>query len=89
MPTLDVDNQVICQSGAIYRYLANEFGLYGSTSMERAIADQVHETLNEIIDDLIQIRYHSKEPEEKKVNKLNSWGFLSFSFCLSLRNFGV
>ena len=67
MPTLEVDGKVICQSYAIFRFLANELGLYGSSNMDKAIADQVAETINEMFTDIVQIMFISKEPEEKKV----------------------
>ena len=67
MPTLEVDGKVICHSYAIFRYLANELGLYGSSNMDKAIADQVAETINEMFTDVLQIMFVSKEPEEKKV----------------------
>ena len=67
MPTLEVDGKVICQSHAIFRFLANELGLYGSSNMDKAIADQVAETIDEMFTDIVQIMFVSKEPEEKKV----------------------
>ena len=67
MPTLEVDGKVICQSQAIFRFLANELGLYGSSNMDKAIADQVAETIDEMFTDIVQIMFVSKEPEEKKV----------------------
>ena len=67
MPTLEVDGKVICQSYTIFRFLANELGLYGSSNMDKAVADQVAETINEMFTDIVQILFLSKEPEEKKV----------------------
>ena len=67
MPTLEVDGKAICQSYAIFRFLANELKLYGSSNMDKAIADQVTETLHEMLTDVMQIMNISKEPEEKKV----------------------
>lgn len=67
MPTLQVDGKAICQSYAIFRFLANELELYGSSNLDKAMADQVTETLHEIFTDVMQIMNISKEPEEKKV----------------------
>ncbi|XP_066304184.1 glutathione S-transferase-like [Branchiostoma lanceolatum] len=39
MPLLEVDGQVVCQSGAIARYLARETGLGGKSSWEEAQVD--------------------------------------------------
>jgi len=48
LPTLLVANQEpIFQSHAIVRYLANEFNLYGKNNEERAVIDQVLDTLKE------------------------------------------
>lgn len=65
MPTLEVDGKVICQSAAIYRYLANEFNLYGSSNMDRAVVDQVCETLSEIFAEIVKIFFSQDSPEEK------------------------
>ena len=35
--------------------------------MDKAVADQVAETINEMFTDIVQILFLSKEPEEKKV----------------------
>ena len=53
MPTLEVDGKAICQSYAIFRFLANELKLYGSSNMDKAIADQVAETLHEMFTDVM------------------------------------
>ena len=65
MPTLEVDGKVICQSAAIYRYLANEFNLYGSSNMDRAVVDQVCEILSEIFAEIVKIFFSQDSPEEK------------------------
>ncbi|TMS34861.1 hypothetical protein L596_002368 [Steinernema carpocapsae] len=41
IPVLEVDGEELAQSFAIYRYLANEFGLAGATPMEKAQVDSV------------------------------------------------
>ena len=65
MPTLEVDGKVICQSAAIYRYLANEFNLYGSSNMDRVLVDQVCETLSEILAEIVKILFSQDSAEEK------------------------
>jgi len=45
MSTLEVDDEVIIQLNAIFRFVARELGLYGSNSNEQAIIDQIVETL--------------------------------------------
>ena len=66
IPTLQVDERIICQSTAIYRYLANEFGLYGSSNLDKATADQVGETIEELLEEIKKI-FTSPESQEKKV----------------------
>ena len=41
LPVLEVDGVQICQSMAITRFLANKFGLAGTTPLEKAQADMV------------------------------------------------
>ena len=67
MPTLEVDGKVMCQSNAIFRYIANELDLYGTSNMDKVMADQVCETLSENLEEVIQIMYVSQETEDKKV----------------------
>ena len=55
MPTLEVDGKVMCQSNAIFRYIANELGLYGTTNAAKVIADQICETLSENLEEVIQV----------------------------------
>ena len=70
MPTLEADDQVICQSNAICRFVANELGLYGTNSQEKAVIDQVCETLNDIGSELIKIFFGGLD-EETKVSIMN------------------
>ena len=65
MPTLQVDGRIICQSTAIYRYLANEFGLYGSSNLDKATADLVGETIEEMLVEIKKIFSSSESPEKK------------------------
>lgn len=45
LPVLEVDGKQICQSMAIARYLANEFGLAGRDNWEKLKCDELVETL--------------------------------------------
>ena len=74
IPTLQVDERIICQSTAIYRYLASEFGLYGSSNLDKATADQVGETIEELLREIKKI-FTSPESQEKKV-----WTCLAIKF---------
>ena len=57
VPTLAVDGKVICQSQAINRYLANEFGLYGENNEQKVIIDQVTETIQEFVEDYYKLYF--------------------------------
>lgn len=58
MPTLEVDETVICQSHTITRYLANELKLYGANGMERAVIDQICDTLGDVIEGMTKIAFN-------------------------------
>ncbi|XP_022087473.1 glutathione S-transferase 1-like [Acanthaster planci] len=47
-PALEVDGKMLCQSKAILRYLAKEFGFDGKTNLECAFIDQVVDTVEDI-----------------------------------------
>ena len=66
IPTLQADELIICQSNTIYRYLANEFGLYGSSNLDKVTADQVGDTIEEMLGEIKKI-FTSSESQEKKV----------------------
>lgn len=67
VPTLAFDGKIICQSAAIYRYLANEHNFYGSCNYERALVDQICETIDEIFNDVAPTIFMSQDSAEKKV----------------------
>ena len=67
MPTLEIDNKVICHSMSICS-LATGFGLYGANSQEQAIIDQICETLNDMTNEVANINYRMGYDEETKVN---------------------
>jgi len=69
MPTLEVDGKVICQSAAMQRYIANEYNFYGSNNLERALVDQVCETIVEIFTAIGPVIW-GKDTEEKKKEQL-------------------
>lgn len=70
MPTLEVDGKVICQSAAMQRYIANEHNFYGSNNLERALVDQVCETIVEIFTAIGPVIW-GKDTEEKKVQYID------------------
>lgn len=65
MPTLQVDDKVICQSSAIFRYVASEYGFYGENTCEQVNIDQICETLNDIGSGVVAILYGGHDEEAK------------------------
>jgi len=49
MPILDIDGTKICQSNAIARYLAREFGFAGKDSVAMAQVDMVVDSIEDVI----------------------------------------
>jgi len=67
LPILEVDGHVIPQSKAFSRYLAREFGFYGSSSYETACIDVVMETIEDWLQGMRG--YFSETNEELKAKK--------------------
>ncbi|CAD5114941.1 DgyrCDS3972 [Dimorphilus gyrociliatus] len=65
LPVLTVDDVVIAQTHAIGRYLAREFNLYGSNSLEAAIVDQVVENNSDLITPSIPWLFGEKDEATK------------------------
>ena len=65
VPTLEVDGQVICQSAAIFTYLAEKLDLYGANASERAVINQVSETLYDYMKDYLEVFNKALGGDEK------------------------
>ena len=48
LPVLEVDGITIGQSMAIARYLANEYGIAGTSNMVKAQVDEVVDVINDV-----------------------------------------
>ena len=48
LPVLEVDGVTIGQSMAIARYLANEYGIAGTSNMVKAQVDEVVDVINDV-----------------------------------------
>lgn len=69
LPMLEKDGQTpICQSVAMARWLAREFGLYGKSSMDQARGDMIIDCFGEIMSGLMEVAY-AKEDKEGKHKK--------------------
>lgn len=63
IPVLEIDGVKYCQSQAIARYLATEFGLSGKTSLQSLKADEFVEATRDV---MLKCPWREKD-EEKKV----------------------
>jgi glutathione S-transferase len=82
VPVLQDSAFSLCQSRAIYRYLARKLGLYGATPEEMARVDEVAETADEILLDVIKLfwnpqfaerRAEHREATGKKLDRLDRY----------------
>ncbi|XP_071142707.1 S-crystallin SL11-like [Mytilus edulis] len=70
MPVLTVDNKtMINQTGAIIRYLAREFGLYGSNNMENTKCDIIIETVFDLYSAAIKQHLEKDEAIKEELAK--------------------
>jgi len=71
MPMLTVkDKGVVCQTGAIARYLAKQFGLFGAAPWEELLIDEVQESVQDMIAGAVKWLFEAdviKKAEQKKV----------------------
>ncbi|TYZ63604.1 hypothetical protein PybrP1_002548 [[Pythium] brassicae (nom. inval.)] len=65
VPVLDVDGTIYAQSGAIQRYAAKLSGLYPEDPIEALRADMISETLAEVLNHYIGVRFRVTDPEEQ------------------------
>ncbi|XP_076084868.1 glutathione S-transferase 1-like [Mytilus galloprovincialis] len=70
MPLLTVDNKtIINQTGAIARFIAREFGLYGTDNMESSKCDVIFETYNDVFTELIKVFFEQDEAKNAEYGK--------------------
>ncbi|XP_071142706.1 glutathione S-transferase-like [Mytilus edulis] len=70
MPVLTVDNKtMINQTGAIARYLAREFGLYGSNNMENTKCDVIIETVSDVFTAMVKSHFEQDEAKKEELGK--------------------
>ncbi|XP_038061245.1 hematopoietic prostaglandin D synthase-like [Patiria miniata] len=73
-PSLEVDGQMICQSKALLRYLAREFGFYGKTSLDAAFIDQALDTVEDIWSEANHVFHGPQESKPERLDKfLKEW----------------
>ncbi|XP_038061243.1 glutathione S-transferase-like [Patiria miniata] len=68
-PSLEVDGQMICQSKAVLRYLAREFGFYGKTSLDAAFIDQAIDTVEDLWSEVNHAFDGPKESRPQRIEK--------------------
>ncbi|XP_072050673.1 hematopoietic prostaglandin D synthase-like [Amphiura filiformis] len=69
VPVLEIDGKLYPESGAIFRYLATEFKLYGKDNVEALQIDGVVETMNDILQVLTKIFYENDEAKKAELQK--------------------
>ncbi|XP_052086424.1 S-crystallin SL11-like isoform X4 [Mytilus californianus] len=70
MPVLTVDDKtMINQTGAIARYLAREFGLYGSNNMENTKCDIIIDTVFDVLNAMIKLHFEKDEAKKEELGK--------------------
>ncbi|XP_052086426.1 glutathione S-transferase 1-like [Mytilus californianus] len=70
MPVLTVDNKtMINQTGAIARFIAREFGMYGTNNMENTKCDVIFETINDMFTEMIKVFFEKDEAKMAENNK--------------------
>jgi len=83
LPRLEVDDQVIFQSKAIERFLANKFGLMGNTPLEAAFIDSICETIRDFKDSYLKLK---NTASENKNNVIQSYFSETLSPQLAILN---
>jgi len=83
MPVLEVDGVKLCQSKAIARYLAGEFGFAGETALDKARADMIIDCGEDVLKHTITF-FHEKD--EAKQTELKD-KFVKETLPEALRSF--
>jgi len=70
LPILEIDGKtVISQSISIARYIAREFALDGKTNLEKAVVDQITDTLLDLFSGVLKFAFNKDEEEKAKLKK--------------------
>ncbi|XP_077991497.1 hematopoietic prostaglandin D synthase-like [Glandiceps talaboti] len=65
MPILKVDDEVIAQTYAISRYLANEFGFAGQNNLQKAKVDMIVTAVDDLYSPLVFNNWYEKDEDRK------------------------
>ena len=55
LPVLEIDGDTIGQSMAIARFLANQYGIAGSSNLVKAQVDEVVDVMNDVQDAMVRL----------------------------------
>lgn len=69
LPVLEINSDKLCQSMAIARYLAKQYGFYGKTDRDGASIDQVIDTVGDLMGTLISWKLESDATKQAEKNK--------------------
>ncbi|XP_070548519.1 S-crystallin SL11-like [Ptychodera flava] len=67
LPCLDTDGEMLSQSRAIARYLANEYGLAGKTNLEKAKVDMLNDTFGDLLQGIAKIHFEKDEGKKAEL----------------------
>jgi glutathione S-transferase len=68
LPRLEVDGQVIFQSKSIERFIANQYGLFGTTPIEAAFIDSICETIRDFKDSYLKLKNTPSETKDAVIH---------------------
>ncbi|KAK3608733.1 hypothetical protein CHS0354_000999 [Potamilus streckersoni] len=72
MPVLEIDGKKFCQSAAISRMIARDYGLYGVDVTEALRIDEIYEAVGDAIREIAKPFYEKDEEKKTEISK-NLW----------------
>jgi len=69
MPVLEVDGVVLCQSKAIARYLAGQFGFAGESALDKARADMIVDCVEDVLKPSVVFYFEKDEAKKAELKE--------------------
>lgn len=67
LPVLEIDGEKLSQSLTIARYLSREFGLAGDNSLDQARADQVTDTISDLLGEFFKYAFEKDAAKKEEI----------------------
>jgi len=67
MPVLEVDGVALCQSKAIARYLAGEFGFVGETALDKARTDMIIDCGEDVLQQALKFAFEQDQAKQAEL----------------------